>query len=143
VGCLNIQRDGLKSNHNDLKSCKCKKLWEFWGFYNGSDENRRLIWYVRRLIEFNNVSEQTAALKIHNRPHRPILLFPQPDVTWFVIRAAYDNVMQENVVKCAKKNKWIKNESSRLVQTSTAFLLQIRSPEAQLQTYVQHCKDDY
>jgi hypothetical protein len=113
------------------------------GFYNDSDENRRLIWYVCRLIEFNSVSKETVAFKIPDRPHRPIPLFPQPDVTWFVIRAAYVNLMQGNVVKCAKKNKWITNESSRLVQTSTAFLLQIRSPEAQLQTDVQQCKDYY
>jgi len=36
--------------------------------------------------------------------------------------------MQENVDKCAKKNKLVTNGSLRLVHTSTAFLLQIWSP---------------
>ena len=44
------------------------------------------------------------------------------------MRAAYGNLMQENVVKCAKKYKWVTNESLRVVKKSTAFLLQIRSP---------------
>jgi hypothetical protein len=38
--------------------------------------------------------------------------------------------MQEKVVKCAKKNKWITNESLSLVQISTAFPLQIRNQTA-------------
>jgi hypothetical protein len=86
--------------------------------------------YDSRLIEFNVVSEETTAFKIHDRPHRPILLFPQLDVTWFVIRATYGNLMQEKAVKCAKKNKWITNESLRLVQISSKFPLQIRSKTA-------------
>jgi hypothetical protein len=78
-----------------------------------SHENTRLVWCDCRLIEFNDFSEETATFKIHGSPHRPIPLLPQPGVTWFVIRVAYDNVMQENVVQCAKKNKWVASESFR------------------------------
>jgi hypothetical protein len=62
-------------------------MWQISGFYSGSDENTRLVWYDCRLREFSDISQETADFKIHGRPHRLISIFLQPDVTWFVIRA--------------------------------------------------------
>jgi len=39
------------------------------------------------------------------------------------MRATYGNLMQENVVKCANKNKLVTNECLRLVQISTSSQL--------------------
>ena len=54
--------------------------------------------------------------------------------------AAYGNMTQGNVVKCAKKNKWVTNESLRLVQISTSSFYRY---EAELQANMQQCKNYY
>ena len=73
-------------------------MWQIWSFWSCSYENTRLLWCDCRLIEFNDVSEETAGFKIHDRPHRSIPQFPQHDVKWFVMWTAYD-MNQEKWVK--------------------------------------------